>query len=157
EPDDSSNLRIRLARGRGGVALPVESVTPSQTALRQAIAQHASIITEDLSLADIDLQSAQSIMAQRLRSVVAIPLYAMPRANSQQSIMQRGQFLGMVYLDSRRPAAFSKLERRILDALGVEAASILDNARLVERERQRQRLEQELSIARNIQQALLPS
>jgi phosphoserine phosphatase RsbU/P len=32
----------------------------------------------------------------------------------------------------------------------------LDNARLVERERQRQRLEQELDIARNIQQALLP-
>jgi sigma-B regulation protein RsbU (phosphoserine phosphatase) len=38
----------------------------------------------------------------------------------------------------------------------VEAASILDNARLVERERERQRLEQELSIARHIQQALLP-
>jgi phosphoserine phosphatase RsbU/P len=61
-----------------------------------------------------------------------------------------------VYLDSRRPAAFSKLERQILDALAVEAASILDNARLVEYERQRQRLEQELSIARDIQQALLP-
>jgi phosphoserine phosphatase RsbU/P len=38
----------------------------------------------------------------------------------------------------------------------VEAASILDNARLVEYERQRQRLEQELTIARDIQQALLP-
>jgi sigma-B regulation protein RsbU (phosphoserine phosphatase) len=32
----------------------------------------------------------------------------------------------------------------------------MDNARLVERERERQRLEQELSIARTIQQALLP-
>ena len=70
--------------------------------------------------------------------------------------IQRGQFLGILYLDSRRPAAFSKLDRQILDALAVEAASILDNARLVERERQRQRLEQELSIAREIQQALLP-
>jgi serine phosphatase RsbU (regulator of sigma subunit) len=62
----------------------------------------------------------------------------------------------MVYLDSQRPTAFSKLDRQILDALAVEAASILDNARLVERERQRQRLEQELNIARDIQQALLP-
>jgi phosphoserine phosphatase RsbU/P len=61
-----------------------------------------------------------------------------------------------LYLDSRRPAAFSKLDRQILDAIGIEAASILDNARLVERERGRQRLEQELSIAREIQQALLP-
>ena len=46
--------------------------------------------------------------------------------------------------------------RQILDALAVEAASILDNARLVERERERQRMEQELNIARDIQQALLP-
>ena len=38
----------------------------------------------------------------------------------------------------------------------MQAASIMDNARLVERERERQRLEQELSIARTIQQALLP-
>src|SRR5467141_272458 len=82
----------------------------------------------------------------------------MPRANSTESIVhsKRGEFLGVVYLDSRRAAAFSKLERQILDALAVEAASILDNARLVEYERQRQRLEQQLSIARDIQQALLP-
>ena len=69
---------------------------------------------------------------------------------------RRGHFLGVLYLDSRRPTAFSKLDRQILDALAVEAASILDNARLVERERQRQRMEQELNIARDIQQALLP-
>jgi serine phosphatase RsbU (regulator of sigma subunit) len=82
----------------------------------------------------------------------------MPRANTAESIFlpKRGQFLGVLYLDSRRAAAFSTLDRQILDALAVQAASILDNARLVDRERQRQRLEQELRIARNIQQALLP-
>jgi phosphoserine phosphatase RsbU/P len=67
-----------------------------------------------------------------------------------------GRLLGALYLDSRRPTAFSKLDRQILDALAFEAASILDNARLVERERQRQRMEQELNIARDIQQALIP-
>jgi phosphoserine phosphatase RsbU/P len=87
-----------------------------------------------------------------------MPLYAMPRANSAESMIHavHGQFLGMLYLDSRRPAAFSRLDRQILDAIAIEAASILDNARLVERERGRQRLEQELDIARGIQQALLP-
>jgi len=68
----------------------------------------------------------------------------------------RGEFLGVLYLDSKRPTAFSKLDRQILDALAADAASILDNARLVERERERQRLEQEIGIARDIQQALLP-
>ena len=38
----------------------------------------------------------------------------------------------------------------------MESASILDNARLVKREIERQRIERELSIARDIQQALLP-
>jgi sigma-B regulation protein RsbU (phosphoserine phosphatase) len=70
--------------------------------------------------------------------------------------MKRGQLLGVLYLDSRRPAAFSKLDRQLLDAFTDQAASILDNARLVARERERQRLEQEINIARDIQQALLP-
>ena len=158
EAEASGELRVRLARGRGCVHLPTEGVAPSQTALRQAIAQRSSVITEDLSNADAVLQAAQSIVAQSLRAVVAIPLYSVSRDSVADSITQStyGHFLGIVYLDSRRPTAFSKLDRQILDALAVEAASILDNARLVERERQRQRLEQELNIAREIQQALLP-
>jgi phosphoserine phosphatase RsbU/P len=157
EPDAAGQLKLRLARSSGGQDLSPDSIAPSQTALRQAIDRQAGVITGDLNLAGLDLKSAQSVMVQNLRSVVAIPLYAMPRANSDQSIvLKRGQLLGAVYLDSRHPAAFSDLDRQILDALGVEAASILDNARLVERERERQRLEQELTIARDIQQALLP-
>jgi phosphoserine phosphatase RsbU/P len=158
EAQSSGPLQIRLARGRGGTRLSATDAAPSQTALRQALDQQASIITEDLAQAGHDLQAAESIIAQRLRAVVVIPLYATQRASSSDSAVRnnRGDFLGVVYLDSRRPAAFSKLDRRILDALAVEAASILDTARLVERERERQRMEQEIGIARDIQQALLP-
>jgi phosphoserine phosphatase RsbU/P len=158
ETDPSGALRVRLARRSGAVRLPPEGLAPSQTAVRLALKKQSSVITEDLNEADSKLQAAQSIVAQSLRAIVAIPLYATARSRSPESDthFRRGDFLGLVYLDARRPAAFSKLERKILDALAVEAASILDNARLVERERQRQRLEQEISIARDIQQALLP-
>jgi serine phosphatase RsbU (regulator of sigma subunit) len=158
EANPAGTLQNRLARRAGSASMPTEGFSPTQTALRMAVESQTGVITGDLQQADFALQGAQSIIAQRLRSVVAIPLYAMPRASTTESIVnvQRGHFLGILYLDSRRPAAFSKLDRQILDALAVEAASILDNARLVERERQRQRLEQELSIAREIQQALLP-
>src|SRR5260221_2391246 len=151
-------LKVRLARRSGGLRLPPESVQPSQTALQLALKQHSPVITEDLAQAEMDLQSAQSVVAQRLRAVVVIPLHSVMRANSQESgiNLRRGEFLGVLYLDSRRPAAFSKLDRQILDALAADAASILDNARLVERERERQRMEQEINIARDIQQALLP-
>lgn len=151
-------LTVRLARRSGGVRLPPGGMAPSQTAIQLALRQQSPVITEDLAQGNLDLQSAQSIVAQRLRSVVVIPLYGISRANSDESAasVRRGAFLGVVYLDSTRPAAFSKLDRQILDALAADAASILDNSRLVERERERQRLEQEIGIARDIQQALLP-
>ncbi len=158
EADSGGALKVKLARRSGGLRLPPESLTPSQTAIQLALKQQSPVITEDLAQADVDLQAAQSIVAQRLRAVVVIPLFGMSRANTQESMIniKRGDFLGILYLDSRRPAAFSKLDRQILDALAADAASILDNARLVERERERQRFEQEINIARDIQQALLP-
>jgi len=158
EADPEQKLRVRLARRSGGLRLPPESLMPSQTAIQIAMKQQSAIITEDLEKAEMNLQAAQSIVAQGLRAVVVIPLYVLSRANSAESAlyMRRGDLLGVLYLDSKRPAAFSKLDRQILDALAADAASILDNARLVERERERQRLEQEINIARDIQQALLP-
>lgn len=154
----STQMCVRLARQRGGRNLPTEGLEPSQTAIRLACEQKHSVVTEDIEHADIDLKAAQSIVAQRLRSVVVVPLYPMARGVSEDSSVAalRGQLLGVLYLDSRRPAAFSSLERQILDALAVEAASVMDNARLVQRERERQRMEQQLDIARQIQQALLP-
>jgi serine phosphatase RsbU (regulator of sigma subunit) len=150
-------MHVRLARRTGGQRLPPESLTPSQTAIQLAMKQHSPVITEDLAQAEMNLQAAASIVAQGLRAVVVIPLYASSRASSESATnVSRGDFLGVLYMDSKRPTAFSKLDRQILDALAADAASILDNARLVERERERQRLEQEIGIARDIQQALLP-
>jgi serine phosphatase RsbU (regulator of sigma subunit) len=158
EADDKGTLHVRLARRSGGLRLPPESLAPSQTAIQLALKKQEAVITEDLAQAEMDLQAAQSIVAQRLRAVVVIPLYAFSHAKTEESIvnLKRGQFLGVLYLDSRRPAAFSKLDRQLLDAFTDQAASILDNARLVARERERQRMEQEINIARDIQQALLP-
>jgi serine phosphatase RsbU (regulator of sigma subunit) len=157
EPDAAGAMHIHLARGNKGDNLPIASLNPSQTAVNQAISKQSSIITEDLNLAGLDLKSAESVVVQGLRAVVAVPLYASTRAVADTGgDIKHGPLLGVIYLDSRRIAAFSAIDRQILDALGGQAASILDNARLVEKERERQRLEQELSIARTIQQALVP-
>ncbi len=157
-PNAPGGLTARLARQRGGRSLRAENLEPSQTAIRSALEQKRGVITEDVAQADQDLRAAQSIIAQRLRAVVVIPLYARSQAPAPDATLSPvlGELLGVLYLDSRRPAAFSSLERQILDALAVECASVLDNARLVERERERDRLQQQLGIAREIQQALLP-
>jgi len=158
EADATGALKVRLARRTGGHRLPPESLTPSHTAIQLALRQRSPVVTEDIERADMDLQSAQSIIAQRLRAVVVVPLFAVHRSSTTDSsgTPAFAHSLGVLYLDSRRPAAFSKLDRQILDALAADAASTLDNARLVVRERERQRMEQEIDIARGIQQALLP-
>ena len=157
EPDASGVMRVHLARNNKGDNLAIGTINPSQTAVNQAIGKESSVITENLNLAGVDLKSAESVVVQGLRAVVAIPLYASSRAIADTGgDLKHGPLLGLIYLDSRRIAAFSAIDRQILDALGGQAASILDNARLVEKERERQRLEQELSIARTIQQALVP-
>jgi phosphoserine phosphatase RsbU/P len=157
EPDGSGGLQVRVARGREGESFAPETMNPSRSVLARAIEAESAVISEDLNLADRNLQSALSVVVQLLRSAVVIPLYGTQYGTAGSPVKgARHQLLGAVYLDSRRTATFSALDRQILDALGAQAASILDNARLLERERERQRLEQELSIAREIQQALLP-
>lgn len=152
EPDASGVMQVKVARGRDGENLAPESMNPSRSVLKSAIELGSAVINEDLNLADMNLQGAHSVVMQLLRSSVVIPLFGASRG----SAAAQRELLGAVYLDSRRASTFSALDRQILDALGAQAASILDNSRLIERERERQRLEQELNIAREIQQALVP-
>jgi serine phosphatase RsbU (regulator of sigma subunit) len=64
---------------------------------------------------------------------------------------------GLLYLDSRAGAAdLSSGNRELLQTLAIEASTILENARLMEQERQKLRMDDELNIARTIQQDLLP-
>jgi sigma-B regulation protein RsbU (phosphoserine phosphatase) len=157
EPDASGVLQVKIARGRDGESLLPEAMNPSRSVLGSAVKLETAVINEDLHLADMNLKSAQSVIVQFLRSSVVIPLYGTPRRQAGHSTETAPrQLLGAVYLDSKRTATFSALDRQILDALGAQAGSILENARLIEHERERQRLEQELSIAREIQQALVP-
>jgi sigma-B regulation protein RsbU (phosphoserine phosphatase) len=156
EPDACGVLQVKVARGRDGESL-VEAVHPSRSVLASAIELGSAVVNEDLNLAELTVQNALSVVRQLLRSSVVIPLYDTPRRQSHSSaeIAQR-QLLGAVYLDSKRTATFSALDRQILDALGAQAGSILENARLIEHEREGQRLAHELQIAREIQQALVP-
>lgn len=158
EADADNALWPLVARQRGPADLPLDAVSPSQTAIAQALQQRRSVVAQDLALAEGSLREAKSVVAQQLRSVVAVPLHSLGglRVTDTTTPSSTGGLLGMLYLDSRSIAAFSTLERQILDALASEAASIIENARLIERDRERRRLEQELSIAREIQQKLLP-
>jgi len=84
EPDAGGALKVHLARRSGKLRLPPESLTPSYTAIQLALKQQSPVITEDLAQAEMGLQAAESVVAQRLRAVVVIPLRALTRANTQE-------------------------------------------------------------------------
>jgi serine phosphatase RsbU (regulator of sigma subunit) len=66
--------------------------------------------------------------------------------------------VGLIYMDSRvTPADLSSGNRELLQTLAIEASTILENARLIEEERGKLRMEDELKLAREIQQGLQPS
>jgi serine phosphatase RsbU (regulator of sigma subunit) len=100
-----------------------------------------------------------SVADLELRSVVCVPLIHIRPGDTQDTIVSSAtETAGVLYMDSRlSPADLSSGNREILQTLGLEASTILENARLLEEEREKQRLEQELDIARLIQRDLLPN
>ena len=100
-----------------------------------------------------------SVADLELRSVVCVPLVQVRTGSLQETLAtSMDNTVGVLYMDSRLTAADLSLgNREILQTLALEASTILENARLLEEEREKQHLEEELNIARTIQQDLLPS
>jgi serine phosphatase RsbU (regulator of sigma subunit) len=66
--------------------------------------------------------------------------------------------IGVLYVDSQNIAAqLSETQIDALETLASEAAMAIYNARLYKESQEKQRLDEDLAIARQIQQALLPS
>ena len=94
-----------------------------------------------------------------LRSVVCIPLVRVRSGTTKKPVRSLHEtiLLACIYLDASYTAVdLSSGNRELLQTLALEASTILENARLLEEERARQRLEEELNLAREIQSSLLP-
>jgi serine phosphatase RsbU (regulator of sigma subunit) len=95
-----------------------------------------------------------------LRSVVCLPLIRLRSGapDDTRTVSAMEDTVGLIYMDSRAtPADLSSGNRELLQTLAVEASTILENARLIEEERGKIRMEDELKLAREIQQGLQPS
>jgi sigma-B regulation protein RsbU (phosphoserine phosphatase) len=68
-----------------------------------------------------------------------------------------GESTGVLVVDSREPRHFQESELRLLRLMANQAALAIEKARLHEEELQRQRLDEELAVARKIQLSMLPA
>lgn len=130
------------ARTRGGRAN--QPLALSNSIMRTVIDECASVLTADAA-ADPRFQGHQSVVMQSVRSAMAVPLF-------DNKIV-----LGVLYVDSQDPGiAFSDDQLELLTLIANMAAVKITNARLLEADRDRERLEQELATAAQIQRQLLP-
>ena len=97
------------------------------------------------------IRPEMSVADLELRSVVCVPLIHVRTGSMQDTIATSlNDTVGVLYMDSRGSAAdLSVGNREILQTLALEASTILENARLLEEERGKRHLEEELNLARD--------
>lgn len=87
-----------------------------------------------------------------------IPLSSVPsRSALFVPLLVEAKFIGYLSIRSHTPQAFTEDHQRILAAIANQVAVALENIRLYQQAAERQRLEQQLKVAHDLQKSLLPS
>ena len=153
-------LETRVARHRRGHKLPLDELRVPRTVIHRALQHRRELLFMNFDASAAGGHTAEHTVADLdLRSVVCVPLVRIRAGQGDTtSLLTTGaETVGVLYLDSRLAAAdMAGGNRELLQTLAMEASTVLENARLLEEERAKQRMEEELKVARDIQQSLLP-
>jgi phosphoserine phosphatase RsbU/P len=157
----ADELDMRVARDRHGKPLAETDLRVPRRVIHRALQQRREMLSMNFDpLAAGEVRPEHSVADLELRSVVCVPLVRINASMGEDTGMLSTQTdtVGVLYMDSRVSAAdLSGGNRELLQTLAIEASTILENARLLEEERQKQKMDEELNLARTIQQSLLPS
>jgi serine phosphatase RsbU (regulator of sigma subunit) len=152
--------KLSLKAGRNSKKEPLlDDKTISHSLLEESMRSNSEFLLTDTSKS-LDLAGRHSIVAYDLRTVVCIPLRKLQvqaARDAQTPIpMPATQTIGVLYVDARFASRnITDVSQNILKAIATEAASLIENARLVQAEEEARRYQQELSIAASIQQRLM--
>ena len=94
-----------------------------------------------------------------LRSVICVPVVRIRagQGDATSVLVTGNETVGVLYMDSRVMAAdLAGGNRELLQTLAIEASTVLENARLLQEEQTKHQMDEELRLARTIQQSLLP-
>lgn len=138
----TGDMQIVVAQGVDGENL--ESEGPSTTIVNQVIETREPLLTNNAQFDD-RISAGQSIIMKGLRAILAAPMLVQDR------------LIGVVYVDtSMKAGVFRPDDLSLLQAVSGVAARAIENARLYAVAREKGRLEQELRMAHDIQENLLP-
>jgi sigma-B regulation protein RsbU (phosphoserine phosphatase) len=137
---------IKASRSRRGEVI----ASVSSSIARKVVEERVVLLVPNV-LEDATLRQQESIVATGIRSALCAPLwYRAPDAD--QDVVT-----GLVYLDTlRRAQPFGPDDRPIVTALANIAAAKIENARLLEENIEKRRMEDDIRVAAEIQASLLP-
>ncbi|HEB52847.1 MAG TPA: GAF domain-containing protein, partial [bacterium] len=141
--ENPDELIVRVAQDRAGHTLTGE-LKWSRSLVRRCLAEGVavrSVVQSDQEA----LEVGRSVYDLKLRAVMCAPMRAKDRT------------VGVIYVDSRAARReFSARDLALFGAISAQLAISIENARLHADSLQKARLEQDVEIARRIQQHLLP-
>jgi serine phosphatase RsbU (regulator of sigma subunit) len=154
--DPMGELRMAAGRNKNGEVI-VDDSTISKSVLRDAARSASEFLVTDTSDSE-KLQNRESVVAQNLKSVICIPLR---KTNIQEKTLEESktggpELQGILYLDSHfLSGKLSSVSQDILRTIANGAATLVENAALVQSEEAARRVQQEMAIAAEIQQRLM--
>jgi serine phosphatase RsbU (regulator of sigma subunit)/pSer/pThr/pTyr-binding forkhead associated (FHA) protein len=159
--DENRELQVRSARASSGGDLPADDLRVPRRLIQHALESRRDLFSMSFDPTALDERSPGNTIADlELRSVVCVPLVRVNLSgggNTEMLSVARASNAGLLYMDSRITAVdLAGGNRELLQTLAIEASTVLENARLLEEERAKQRIEEELDVARRIQQSLMP-
>jgi serine phosphatase RsbU (regulator of sigma subunit) len=110
----------------------------------QVMREREILLVEDIEASDSDTCGADWLRSEGFRGHALVPLVVDSRS------------IGVLMIDMRQPRLWDQDEVRFLRLMANQAAIAIEQARLHREEIERQRLEQELAVGRQIQFSMLP-
>ncbi len=122
----------------------------SRSISRRVIEERVSLLLPNV-LEDARFRSEDSILASGIRTAMCAPLWVSAAGEGKDSV------IGLVYVDKIQHAhAFTEDDLRVLTALANVAAAKIENVRLLEESLEKRRMEEDMRMAAEIQNGLLP-
>jgi len=155
-PNPSAELEFKMARARGRITLSGGSFETSRKIPEEVFRTgEAKIVADLLDSGIVNLHGGT--VALGIRNVLCVPLRLVRYLDKAEAADERDKRIGVLYLDSRQKGTLlSSSTRAALETLATEAAVAIENARLYRETMEKAKMEQEMRIAAEIPQALLP-
>ncbi len=155
--EGSGDLNFRCARNNRKASLDGSFFHTSRLVPYDVFKTGRSVVIQDLDIGDgPDDHSATRRLG--LRSISCVPLrYMTVHESDSASDVGNSETIGVLYVDSATiSAGLSSTRVNALEALAMEAAMAIYNARLFKDSQDKRKMDEQLAIAQEIQRALLP-